>query len=186
MTTLRTTLIWVAGLTLAAVGFTATQRQGPSLRAEPDSATDALSAQSIIPLAHVTSFRCKFDVAASGEYGPSGWRVEKDGGFGDDILVFTQMDTASSTAQMVGNAGTASVLMMREDETLSFFEASMTGNPILTTIFTGHHVGTPGYRLGKGTVESNEYLSVMSRHIGRIAGAQPSVSQNYGICKAII
>lgn len=84
-------------------------------------------------------------------------------------VTFASLSSRTHSAEMIGNAGAASVTMLSEPGQLVFIEATPIGNRILTTVLTEE--GGDGYP------------AVHSRHIVMTGAGQMVVSQMVGLCE---
>jgi hypothetical protein len=87
------------------------------------------------------------------------------------VLTFTNIDTITHTATMVGNNGSGPVGALRSGPALTFLERTMIGYVTVTTVFATY---------AKGTMS---FIATHSRHIGMgIATMPPLPSQSHGTC----
>jgi hypothetical protein len=181
----RKQVVFLLGLVTIAA-FVAASNRKTTLVDGASAGLDLAGGGTDIPLHLVSAFRCTFPQDASGDFNGSTFSRKNGSGFGNETLVFTTIDSVAATAQMVGNAGTADLRLVTGRGTLTFLELSPSGNPIVTTIFTGHRrneLKTKNYPIYK--LPANRYIAVMSRHIGDMLGGPPVLSQNYGTCNAV-
>lgn len=104
----------------------------------------------------------------------SGFSSLEDGSFqtkrtGDQLsITYASINPTGGTAQVIGNAGAADVLLMAEKSSLHFLERTGSGNLTLTTVYLAG--------------SSQRFRAVHSRHVG--TGERPLVSQYLGNCDA--
>ena len=87
----------------------------------------------------------------------------------DFKLTFASVDVASGTAQLIGNAGAASVILLQATGGLNSIERTEIGNINRTTVFTR-------------VAEDGRFLSAHSRHVA--IDGDPVISQYFGSCAA--
>jgi hypothetical protein len=81
-------------------------------------------------------------------------------------LTYGAIDPSTGTAQMIGNVGSADVLLLAEKSSLHFLERTGAGNLTITTVYL------------RGDARS--FSAVHSRHVG--TSKDPLVSQYLGSC----
>ncbi len=81
-------------------------------------------------------------------------------------LVFDSINANKGTARLIGNAGTADVMVAASTGHINFIEMTGSGNMNLTSVY----------------VFKSEMRAVHSRHVG--SAERPMFSQYYGTCRA--
>ena len=83
--------------------------------------------------------------------------------------VFDSINLKGGTARLIGNQGSADVIVIPTPSGITFMETTGTGNVVFTTVF-------PVYKK-----YSNDFIAVTSRHMNLPGGPLPS--QCHGTCK---
>lgn len=137
-------------------------------------ATGAGQAQTPNPLAAIRALKCTFPISASGtwkEGQPTA--LIKNG----PVMAFqyTDIDTAESTANVVGLSSSGHVVAQLFGANLHFLEMRSTGSLMLTTVFSQE----TGPRKLKAVYTRADYLPISIPGFTNT----PEVSQHYGECE---
>ena len=122
----------------------------------------------VAPLAGVEprALVCRFKSVSNGVLGA---RYEPGGSKDTLDVTFAGLSPSARSAQMIGNAGAAQVMMLTGPGQLIFIEETPIGNRILTTVMT------------EGNSEG--YPAVHSRHTVMTGAGEMMVSQMVGLCE---
>lgn len=113
------------------------------------------------------SLKCAFPLGSSMDwYNAPGKLKQSDEGM---AMHFDSIDLKTRKARAIGNQMATDVSVQPTASGLTFIEFTLSGNPIVTTVF-------PAYKAG-----SREFIAVMSRHLFFMG--PPLVSQYHGTCK---
>lgn len=140
--------------------------------------TGALHAQTAPPnpLAAIKNLKCSFSISASGTWQKGEPQAQiKTGPL--TTFQYTEIDTAESTANVVGLASSGHVVAQLYGANLHFLEMRSTGSLILTTVFAQE---SRDKKL-KAVHTRADYLPIS------IPGfvTTPEVSQHYGECEIL-
>ncbi len=123
-------------------------------------------ADAITRLQNTTSLRCQFGPGTGADWESGKLNVEEDN-WGSEPSYFDSIDVQAKTARLIGNAGSAGILVMITATGMHFIEVTPVGNLNVTTVF--------------GSLDqSGNFLAVTSRHVDLFG---PVPSQYYGTCE---
>jgi len=118
-------------------------------------------------LMNTKCFKCEFGPGASASWDGPRVKVELDAF--NNTLIYDSIDVRAGTARIIGNQGSADVLVLQTPQGLTFIETTAMGNITITTIF-------PEY-----LKDGSDFIVVQSRHMNLPSGPLPS--QYHGTCK---
>jgi hypothetical protein len=126
------------------------------------------------PLAAIKALKCTFPISASGTWNDGEPTAEIKTG---PVMAFeyTEIDTAESTARVIGLVSSGHVVAQLFGANLHFLEMRSTGSLMLTTVFNQE---TKGKKL-KAVYTRADYLPISIPGFTN----SPEVSQHYGECE---
>lgn len=111
------------------------------------------------------AFACVMPTGAVTDFAEADFERDKDG---LGAFLIAAIDPVKKTAQLVGRAGAADLVLIRGQYNLSFVEVTPAGNTTMTSVFPHQ-------------LEGNNFKAVHSRHMASATGVV--VSQYYGTCE---
>ncbi len=148
----------------------------PTAAAPQRQATTAESLPPVAAFDAYKTFRCAFRVGTAQSITSRGRaEVQTDAQGFDSELVFDSIDRETGKARMIGNVGSADLLVLGSDDTLSLVEVTPGGNIMVTAIFSD---------LRRSDRLADVFQAVHSRSM--VLGSDATASQFVGECRGLL